>query len=114
MLDNSVFAKAAPILRGLRQSRAALIALLTCLVMAASALATAILIAPAPLSAQQGGTPGEVGGRRAHMGVASCAGSTCHGRSIGDGRPGPVTARLSALFRELTGAEGTVVATTET
>jgi len=54
-----------------------------CLVMAASALAAAFLIAPAPLSAQQGG--GEV--RRAHMGVASCSGSTCHGRSIGDGTP---------------------------
>ena len=33
------------------------------------------------------------------------------GRTIGDGRPGPVTARLSGLFRELTAAEGTVVAT---
>jgi branched-chain amino acid aminotransferase len=33
------------------------------------------------------------------------------GRTIGDGRPGPLTARLSGLFRELTAAEGTVVAT---
>jgi branched-chain amino acid aminotransferase len=32
------------------------------------------------------------------------------GRSIGDGQPGPATARLSALFRELTVREGTVVA----
>jgi len=32
------------------------------------------------------------------------------GRSIGDGQPGPATARLSALFRELTAREGTVVA----
>jgi branched-chain amino acid aminotransferase len=32
------------------------------------------------------------------------------GRTIGDGRPGPTTARLSALFRELTEREGTVVA----
>jgi branched-chain amino acid aminotransferase len=32
------------------------------------------------------------------------------GRLIGDGQPGPVTARLSALFRELTAREGTVVA----
>lgn len=31
------------------------------------------------------------------------------GRIIGDGQPGPMTARLSALFRELTGREGTVV-----
>jgi branched-chain amino acid aminotransferase len=33
------------------------------------------------------------------------------GRTIGDGRPGPLTSRLSGLFRELTAAEGTVVAT---
>ncbi|HEX9208837.1 MAG TPA: aminotransferase class IV [Steroidobacteraceae bacterium] len=32
------------------------------------------------------------------------------GRQIGDGQPGPMTARLSALFRELTALEGTVVA----
>jgi branched-chain amino acid aminotransferase len=32
------------------------------------------------------------------------------GRTIGDGRPGPTTGRLSALFRELTEREGTVVA----
>jgi branched-chain amino acid aminotransferase len=32
------------------------------------------------------------------------------GRVIGNGRPGPVTARLSGLFRELTATEGTVVA----
>jgi len=32
------------------------------------------------------------------------------GRVIGDGRPGPMTARLSSLFRELTESEGTVVA----
>ena len=31
------------------------------------------------------------------------------GRVIGDGRPGPVTARLSELFKELTGREGSVV-----
>ena len=31
------------------------------------------------------------------------------GRQIGDGQPGPVTQRLSALFRELTAREGTVV-----
>jgi branched-chain amino acid aminotransferase len=36
--------------------------------------------------------------------------NTVDGRQIGDGRPGPVTARLSALFRELTAREGTVVA----
>ena len=31
------------------------------------------------------------------------------GRTIGDGRPGPMTARLSALFREMTEREGSVV-----
>ena len=31
------------------------------------------------------------------------------GQPIGDGQPGPVTQRLSALFRELTAREGTVV-----
>mgnify|MGYP002737342819 CR=1 FL=1 len=31
------------------------------------------------------------------------------GRTIGDGRPGPVTARLSELFRERTQHEGTVL-----
>jgi len=32
------------------------------------------------------------------------------GRVIGDGKPGPMTARLSRLFRELTEAEGTPIA----
>jgi branched-chain amino acid aminotransferase len=31
------------------------------------------------------------------------------GRTIGDGRPGPLTTRLSGLFRDLTASEGTVV-----
>ena len=31
------------------------------------------------------------------------------GRTIGDGRPGPVTRRLSDLFRDLTAREGVVV-----
>ena len=33
----------------------------------------------------------------------------CDGRAIGEGRPGPVVTRLSALFGELTAREGTVV-----
>ena len=37
--------------------------------------------------------------------------TTVDGRTIGDGQPGPMTQRLSALFRELTAREGTVVAT---
>ena len=32
------------------------------------------------------------------------------GRQIGDGKPGPTTARLSAMFHQLTETEGTVVA----
>jgi branched-chain amino acid aminotransferase len=36
--------------------------------------------------------------------------TTVDGRRIDDGQPGPVTQRLSALFRELTAREGTVVA----
>jgi branched-chain amino acid aminotransferase len=35
--------------------------------------------------------------------------TTVDGRQIGDGQPGPVTARLAALFGELTRREGTVV-----
>ena len=35
--------------------------------------------------------------------------TTVDGRQIGDGQPGPMTQRLSALFRELTAREGTVV-----
>lgn len=63
--------------------RSTIMAVAGCLAMAATALAGAALVVPAPVNAQQSG--GEV--RRAHMGVASCAGSTCHGRSIGDGKP---------------------------
>ncbi len=36
--------------------------------------------------------------------------TTVDGRTIGNGQPGPMTLRLSALFRELTAREGTVVA----
>ena len=63
--------------------RSTVMAIAGCLAMCATALAAAALVVPAPVNAQQSG--GEV--RRAHMGVASCAGSTCHGRSIGDGTP---------------------------
>jgi len=31
------------------------------------------------------------------------------GRVIGDGTPGPVTQRLSELFRDMTAREGTVI-----
>ena len=36
--------------------------------------------------------------------------TTIDGRRIGAGTVGPITERLAALFRELTGREGTVVA----
>ena len=64
--------------------RSAALALTGCVLMALSAFVAALLIAPAPLNAEQGTTPAR---SAAHMGVASCAGSTCHGRSIGDGTP---------------------------
>ena len=73
------------LLRAVRMlPRGTAMAIAGCLAMALSAIAAAFLIAPSPLKAEQG-AGGEV--RRAHMGVASCAGSTCHGRSIGDGTP---------------------------
>ncbi|MDP3674353.1 MAG: multiheme c-type cytochrome [Novosphingobium sp.] len=64
--------------------RGTAMAIAGCLAMALCAIAAAFLIALSPLKAEQG-TAGDV--RRSHMGVASCAGSTCHGRSIGDGTP---------------------------
>lgn len=73
----------AALLRAVRSlPRGAAWAFAACLLMAASALVVATAIAPSPLAAQ---ASGEV--RRAHMGVATCSGSTCHGRSIGDGTP---------------------------
>ncbi|WP_370516017.1 hypothetical protein [Novosphingobium sp. Gsoil 351] len=73
------------LLRTLRKlPRGTAMAIAGCLGMALCALAAAFLIAPSPLNAEQG-SGGDV--RRTHMGVASCAGSTCHGRSIGDGTP---------------------------
>ncbi|WP_068077040.1 multiheme c-type cytochrome [Novosphingobium lentum] len=63
-------------------SRSGAMAIVVCVLMAAAALAAALFVAPAPLQAQGAG-----GSMRAHMGVASCAGSTCHGHSVGDGTP---------------------------
>ncbi|AKM11702.1 hypothetical protein AB433_09335 [Croceicoccus naphthovorans] len=51
--------------------------------MAAVALAASMLIAPAPVEAQASRSDT----MKRHLGVASCAGSTCHGRSLGDGTP---------------------------
>lgn len=63
-------------------SRAGFVALVACVAMAGAALAAALLVAPDAVNAQ-----GTAGSLRAHQGVASCAGSTCHGRSVADGTP---------------------------
>ena len=63
--------------------RAPWIAFAGCLALAFAALAAAFLATPAPLAAAA--TSGETLAR--HMGVASCAGSTCHGHSVPDGTP---------------------------
>ena len=61
--------------------RAGWAAVLLCLAMASAALSAALL-APAPLKAESAASSD-----RAHQGVASCAGSTCHGRSVPSGTP---------------------------
>ena len=76
------------LLRTIRKlPRGTAMAIAGCLGMALCALAAAFLIAPSPLKAEQGTGSSGAESRRAHMGVASCAGSTCHGRSIADGTP---------------------------
>ena len=76
---------ARPLVAALRSgARTPLLAGFACLAMALLALGTALALHPAPLSAQSADAS-EV--RRAHMGVASCAGSTCHGRSVASGTP---------------------------
>jgi hypothetical protein len=68
--------------------RAATIAVGACAAMVATALAAASLIAPAPLRAE-GGSASMMAehSSRAHLGVSTCAGSTCHGHSVPDGNP---------------------------
>ncbi|MES2301572.1 MAG: ABC transporter permease subunit, partial [Pseudomonadota bacterium] len=51
-----------------------------CLAMAGAALGASSLVNPAAVQAQSAGAT-----LRGHQGVASCAGSTCHGRSAADG-----------------------------
>lgn len=58
------------------------LAAILCVLMACAALSVALFVPAAPLQAQNAG-----GSLRAHQGVASCAGSTCHGRSVADGTP---------------------------
>lgn len=56
------------------------LAVAACLAMAAAAMGVSSLVSPAAVQAQGTGAT-----LRAHSGVASCAGSTCHGRSAADG-----------------------------
>lgn len=69
-------------------AKAPVLAVAACALMAAIALGSALALPSAPLQAQSAsnnhsseGTPG------GHMGVASCAGSTCHGRTVASGTP---------------------------
>lgn len=63
--------------------RPALLAALACLTMAVTALGASLIVSPAPLEAEAS----HADTMKRHLGVASCAGSTCHGRSLGDGTP---------------------------
>ncbi len=64
-------------------SRATLFAILACVFMASGALGASFLVAAEPAEAQAS----HADSMKRHLGVASCAGSTCHGRSLGDGVP---------------------------
>ena len=57
---------------------------MACLLAAVFALGAALALHSGPLRAQAAANAGTL---RAHMGVASCAGSTCHGRSVASGTP---------------------------
>jgi len=63
--------------------RSGAMALVACFGMATAALAASMLVAPAPVQAEG---PAQ-GSLARHLGVASCAGSTCHGHSVADGKP---------------------------
>ncbi|OYX64806.1 MAG: hypothetical protein B7Y89_00755 [Novosphingobium sp. 32-60-15] len=60
--------------------RSGAMAAAACLAMAGAALGAATLVSPDAVQAQSAGDT-----LRGHQGVASCAGSTCHGRSAADG-----------------------------
>lgn len=64
--------------------RAPFLAGMACLALALAGLGLAATLRPAPLRAEAAEGAGTL---RAHMGVASCAGSTCHGRSVPSGTP---------------------------
>ena len=81
MLGNSIHPKR--LLTAFRSvPRLGYLAAILCVLMACAALSAALFVPAAPLQAQNAG-----GSLRAHQGVASCAGSTCHGRSVADGTP---------------------------
>jgi len=67
-----------------RLAKAPVIAGTMCLVIAVIALGAALSLSSAPLQAQSAARESPL---RARMGVASCAGSTCHGRSVASGTP---------------------------
>ena len=60
--------------------RSGAMAVAACLAMAGAALGAATLVSPDAVQAQSAGDT-----LRGYQGVASCAGSTCHGRSAADG-----------------------------
>jgi hypothetical protein len=64
-----------------RIPRSGAMAIVACMSMAVAALAAALVVAPAPLKAEGAQTS-----LARHMGVASCAGSTCHGLSVPEGK----------------------------
>lgn len=59
------------------------LAVFACLAMAGAALAASLVVPAAPVRAE--GTSTET--LKKHLGVSSCAGSTCHGHSVADGTP---------------------------
>jgi len=63
--------------------RTTILAFAACIMMAAFALGAGFLVAPVAAESQAAHSDT----MKRHLGVASCAGSTCHGRSVGDGTP---------------------------
>lgn len=63
--------------------RPGVLAIFACVAMAGAALAASLVVPAAPVRAE--GTSADV--MRKHLGVSSCAGSTCHGHSVADGTP---------------------------
>lgn len=64
-----------------RIPRSGAMAIAACLTMAGAASVASFAVSPTPVKAE--GTTSSLG---RHLGVASCAGSTCHGHSVADGK----------------------------